>query len=142
MGKLLNDTELRYSPIEKLCLSLYFVAIKLRHHLSSHNVLSIAKTDLIRYMLSKPILRGRIGKWMLALSEYCLQYVPQKAIKREALADHPSQVDDLTVKQAEEVTKVSVVPWQLEFDGPSTETTSGVGIVLISPSLQEIRYSF
>ena len=40
------------------------------------------------------IVKGRIGKWTMALSEFSLQYVPQKAIKGQALADflaqHPS----------------------------------------------------
>ncbi|GKV18516.1 hypothetical protein SLEP1_g28883 [Rubroshorea leprosula] len=48
---------------------------------------------VIEYMLSRPLLRGRIGKWVLALSEFNLKYMLQKAIKGQALAnflaDHP-----------------------------------------------------
>ncbi|GKV11050.1 hypothetical protein SLEP1_g22336 [Rubroshorea leprosula] len=43
--------------------------------------------NVIKYMLSRPLLRGRIGKWVLALSEFNLKYMPQKAVKRQALAD-------------------------------------------------------
>ncbi|KAM0981959.1 hypothetical protein ACFX2A_015239 [Malus domestica] len=54
----------------------------------------IAQTDVIRYMLTRLIIKGRIGKWTMALSEFSLQYVPQKAVKGQALADflaqHPS----------------------------------------------------
>ena len=32
------------------------------------------KDDVIKYMLSLPILNGRIGKWILALSEFDLRY--------------------------------------------------------------------
>ena len=38
-------------------------------------------------MLSRPILHGRMGKWSLALVEFHLVYVPQKAIKGQALAN-------------------------------------------------------
>ena len=48
-------------------------------------------------MLTRPIVKGRIGKWTMALSEFSLQYVPQKAVKGQALADflaqHPSPYD-------------------------------------------------
>ncbi|CAL2255418.1 unnamed protein product [Prunus armeniaca] len=49
--------------------------------------------DLIKYMLTRPMLRGRIGKWTMALTEFAFRYVPQKAIEGQAvtdfLADHP-----------------------------------------------------
>ncbi|KAM2482128.1 hypothetical protein ACFX1W_039934 [Malus domestica] len=38
----------------------------------------IAQTDVIRYMLTRPIVKGRIGKWTMALSEFSLQYVARK----------------------------------------------------------------
>ncbi|KAI5317537.1 hypothetical protein L3X38_037244 [Prunus dulcis] len=33
------------------------------------------------------MLRGRIGKWTLALTEFAFRYVPQKAVKEQAVAD-------------------------------------------------------
>ena len=59
----------------------------------------IAKTDVIKYMLSKPMLTGRIGKLILALSEFSFQYVPQRAIKGQVIADflveHQESQDEL-----------------------------------------------
>ncbi|XP_028067840.1 uncharacterized protein LOC114270506 [Camellia sinensis] len=43
--------------------------------------LTAAFENLVKYMFSRPILRGRIDIWILALSEFHLEYVPQKAIK-------------------------------------------------------------
>ncbi|CAL8136577.1 unnamed protein product [Prunus armeniaca] len=55
----------------------------------------ISKTDLIKYMLTRPIIHGRIGKWTMALSEFTFQYVAQKSVKGQVLADflahHPAQ---------------------------------------------------
>jgi hypothetical protein len=38
-------------------------------------------------MLSMPILNGRIGKWILALSEFELKFESVKAIKGQIIAD-------------------------------------------------------
>lgn len=58
------------------------------------DVYIISQTDLIKYMLSRPLITGRIGKWSLALMEFSFKYIPQKAVKGRAvaefLADHPS----------------------------------------------------
>ncbi|CAN6698561.1 unnamed protein product [Malus baccata var. baccata] len=86
LSRILTEVETRYSPVERLCLALYFTAIKLRHYMLPCHVHIIAKTDVIKYMLSKPMLAGRIGKWILALSEFSFQYVPQRAVKGQKAA--------------------------------------------------------
>ncbi|KAM2074911.1 hypothetical protein ACFX1T_037862 [Malus domestica] len=75
----------------------------------------IAKTDVIKYMLSKPILTGRIGKWILALSEFSFQYVPQMAVKGQAianfLAEHQEYQDEIiNILGTLEVTNVWIPP--------------------------------
>jgi len=67
LSRRLIDAETRYSAIEKLCLCLYFSCIKLGHYLLSAECTIICKDDVVRYMLSMPIMSGRIGKWILAL---------------------------------------------------------------------------
>ena len=75
-----------YSPIEKHFLALYFSVLKLRHYMMPVLVYVVCKTDLIKYLLSRPIIRGRIGKWSLSLMEFYFQYIPQKSVKGQALA--------------------------------------------------------
>ncbi|KAM1523465.1 hypothetical protein ACFX10_013487 [Malus domestica] len=87
LNRILIEVETRYTHMETLCLVLYFPAYKLRHYMLPCHINIIAKTDLIKYMLSKPILTGRIGKWILVLLEFSFQYAPQKAIKGQAIAD-------------------------------------------------------
>ena len=121
LSRFLNSVECKYSVVEKFCLTLYFAAMKLRYYLLPRTVLVISNTDLIKYMLSRPILRGKIGKWSLALTEFCLEYVSQKAIKGQALADFladhpcPSEQPELT-----ELNFCEPVPWKLWFDGSKT----------------------
>ena len=47
----------------------------------------VSKDDVIKYMLSLPILSGRIGKWILALSEFNLKYESAKPVKGQVMAD-------------------------------------------------------
>ena len=61
LSRRLVDAETRYSAIEKLCLCLYFSSVKLRHYLLSAKCNVVCKDDVVRYMLSMPIMSGRIG---------------------------------------------------------------------------------
>ena len=81
MSRRLVDAKTRYSPVERLCLCLYFSCTKVRHYLLSAECIVVSKDDVIRYMLSLPILNGRIEKWILALSEFDLRYESAKAVK-------------------------------------------------------------
>jgi hypothetical protein len=87
VSRRLLDAETRYSPVERFCLFLYFSYTKLRHYLLSAECIIVSKDDVIRYMLLLPILNGRIGKWILALSEFDLRYESAKAVKGQAIAD-------------------------------------------------------
>jgi hypothetical protein len=133
LSRRLVDAETRYLAIEKLCLCLYFSCIKLRHYLLSAECTVICKDDVVKYMLSMPILNGRIGKWILALSEFDLHYESAKAVKGHVMADfvtqHCSTVDSL-----------EVAPWTLFFDGSTCGEGAGIGIVLISPQVREYEF--
>ncbi|CAL8173643.1 unnamed protein product [Prunus armeniaca] len=84
------------------------------------------------YIIAKTMLRGIIGKWTLALTEFAFKYVPQKAVKRQAiadfLADHPGEeienMDSLDIANADLLTRahtclnnpiysVHLTPWKL-----------------------------
>ena len=78
LSRVLNLIETRYTPIEKLCLALYFACTKLRHYLIKSQVYVVSQTDLMKYMLSRPLITRRIVKWPLALLEFTLVYFPHK----------------------------------------------------------------
>ncbi|KAM1366652.1 hypothetical protein ACFX2I_000184 [Malus domestica] len=54
----LNPPDINYSTVEKLCLTLFFVASKLRHYMLPSVTQVIAQTDVIRYMLTQSIVKG------------------------------------------------------------------------------------
>jgi ribonuclease HI len=74
-----------------------------------------------------PILNGRIGKWILALSEFELKFESAKAIKGQIIADFITEHRDPSIDLLE------ITPWALFFDGSSYGKGGGIGILLISP---------
>jgi hypothetical protein len=84
---ILNDAETRYSPVEKLCRCLYFSCSKLKKYIKPIDFDVYSHFDVVKHMLSKPILHSQVRKWALALSEFSLNYQPLKAIKGLIVAD-------------------------------------------------------
>ncbi|KAG9442517.1 hypothetical protein H6P81_018371 [Aristolochia fimbriata] len=69
LSRPLVGAELNYSPIEKTCLALIFAIQKLRHYLLAHSTNLISRADPLKYIMSRPILSGRLAKWALLLSK-------------------------------------------------------------------------
>ncbi len=127
LSRRLLDAKTRYSPVEKLCLCLYFSCTRLRHYLLSNECTVICKADVVRYMLSAPILKGRVGKWIFSLTEFDLRYESPKAIKGQAI------VDLIVEHRDDSIGSVEIVPWTLFFDGSVCTHGCGIGLVIISP---------
>jgi len=47
----------------------------------------VDQVDPLRYLLSKPQLKGRHSKWIMELQEFNLIYMHQKAIKGQVIID-------------------------------------------------------
>jgi ribonuclease HI len=78
-------------------------------------------------MLSDPVLKGRLGKWMFALSEFDIRYQPVKAVKGQAVAD-------LIVERINtNIATLYVRAWAMYFDELACEDGCGIGILLVSP---------
>ena len=58
----LNGAELNYSPIENMCLALFFAIDKLEHYMQVYTVHLIAKVDPIKYVLSWPMVSSHIAR--------------------------------------------------------------------------------
>ncbi|XP_074290818.1 uncharacterized protein LOC141617523 [Silene latifolia] len=149
LSRTLVGAELNYAPIEKICLALVFAIQKLRHYMQAHTIHVVSKADQIKYILSRPVLSGRLAKWAMLLKQYDLVFVPQKAVKGQAIADffadHPVPAeweisDDLP---GEEIFYMDVrPPWQMYFDGAARQDGAGAGVVFVTPKNHLIPYAF
>jgi hypothetical protein len=122
LSRRMLDAETRYPEIEKLCLCLFFTCTKLRHIMLSAETIVICKSDVIKHMLSAPVLKGRLGKWMFALSEFDIRYQPAKAVKGQALTDLVAE------RTSSDITALSIRAWAMYFDGSVCGDGSGIGL--------------
>jgi uncharacterized membrane protein len=134
LSRRMLEIETKYHEMEKLCLCLFFTCTKLRHILLFAEIIVICKSDIIKHMLSTPVLKGQLGKWMFALSEFNIQYQPTKAVKGQAL------VGLIAKRINTNITTLSVRVWAMYFDGSACEDRCGIGILLLSP--RGVTYSF
>ncbi|XP_050217550.1 uncharacterized protein LOC126668387 [Mercurialis annua] len=137
----LTDTEICYTDIEKMFLCLYFTRCKLRYYMLPAVVCVLSQTDIIKYILSKPYLRNRIGKWAIAMSEFTLVYVPQRAVKGQALADFLADHPRITLKE-ETISCCDIDIWEMWLDGSRTSQGAGAGVHIVSPLGASYRLSF
>ena len=117
--------------LKKLCLWLCYTCTKLRHYLLYNTCVVAYQVNVIKHMLHRPILSGRISKWAYALAEFDLAFEPLETLKGEILADfiveHRIDVED-------EISYVSFAPWKLYFDESACKEGQGIGVVIVSPN--------
>jgi hypothetical protein len=131
VSRRLLDAETRYVFVEKLCLSLYYACSKFRHYILSGSCIVTCQYYVIKHMLLKPILSGRMGKWAYALVEYDLAYEPLRSMKGQVVTDF---IVDHVVDVDYSVNFVQLKPWGLNFDGSICSKGQGAGCVVVSPS--------
>ncbi|XP_021827364.1 uncharacterized protein LOC110767991 [Prunus avium] len=82
----------------------------------------------------------------MALSEFTFQYVAQKSVKGQALADflahHPAQGQEEELEVEIGMAHMEKNYWTMHFDGSSTEARSGAGVVIESPQGQKWQFAF
>jgi hypothetical protein len=135
LSRKLLDPETRYSAAEKLCLCVYYSCTKFRHYLLNAECIVYSKFDVIKHMLSMQILNGRIGKWILALSEFELKFESAKAVKGQIIADF------ITEHHGSSINLLEITHWALFFYGSSCGKGGGVGILLISPKGEMFEFA-
>ncbi|XP_011627584.1 uncharacterized protein LOC105421539 [Amborella trichopoda] len=139
ISKTMVDYEIRYSEVKKHCLTLVLATQKLRHYVLSHTIKLISKMDLLKYLLERHVLNGRLAKWRMLLSEFDIEYVTQKSVMGQAIADYlaehalPDCVPIKTDLPDEDLFVIEDPIWDLYSDEASNEYSTGVEVILCSP---------
>ena len=82
------DYECNYIMIERLCLVLVWATRRLRHYVIEYSILLVSQLDQLRYLFDRPVMIGRLMRWLVLLIEFDIQYVTQKSVKGSIVADH------------------------------------------------------
>ncbi|KAI5337875.1 hypothetical protein L3X38_017146 [Prunus dulcis] len=112
----------------------------------------IVKSDPVRYLLTRPVLSGRLARWLLQLSEFEIACITPKAIKGQVVIDMLAQFleaegSTLSKEVLGELPKVVAIateeePWTLYFDGSSATNGGGASVALINLEGQATALSF
>ena len=140
LSKRMLEYEMRYVMIKRLCVALVWATRRSRHCMIEYSVCLISRLDPLWYLFDKPALTGRLMRWLVILSEFDIQYVSQKSIKRSIVANHlvslsisDGKIVDDDFSNEEFVAMTSLSGWRMYFDGAANQLGFGIGVLLISP---------
>ena len=106
ISKRLINAENRYPEMEKLTLGLVIASRKLRLYFHSHTIRVLTNYPL-RQVLQKPDASGCLLKWAIELSQFDIEFLPQPAIKGQALVDF---IAEFTTPEGKQPDKVPTTP--------------------------------
>uniref|UniRef100_A0A2N9J8Z5 RNA-directed DNA polymerase n=1 Tax=Fagus sylvatica TaxID=28930 RepID=A0A2N9J8Z5_FAGSY len=152
VSRTLKDAESRYSGAERSCLALIYASQRLQHYFLAHKIQLMTKSHPIRSLLQWPVLSGRLAQWLLQFSQYEIIAETPTAIKSQAIADLLAQfpgednsfITDEVPGEINEIFLAGLADsvWTLKFDGSSTATSAGAGIVLCKEDGEAVTKSF
>ncbi|XP_027088643.2 uncharacterized protein [Coffea arabica] len=142
VSRALQGPKTRYTLAEKLVLALRHAARKLRPYFQAHSI-TVLTDQPLRQIFTKPEVSGRMTKWAVELVEHDIGYQPRTAIKTQALADFLAEGASLSVTEPSSLPEETRLeePWVLFVDGASSKEGSGAGLLLTSPTEEELTYA-
>ena len=88
LSKRMLEYECKYIMIEHLCLALVWATRRLKHYVTEYSILLVSRLDPLGYLFDRPVLTGRLMRWLVLLTEIDIQYVTHKSIKGSIVAYH------------------------------------------------------
>ena len=70
LSKRMLEYECRYIMIEHLCLTLVRATRRPRHYMIEYSIHLVSRLDQLRYLFDRPILTGRLMRWLVLLIEF------------------------------------------------------------------------
>ena len=70
LSKRILEYECRYMMIECLCLALVWATRRLRHYMREYSILLVSRLDPLRYLFDRPVLTGRLMRWLVLLKKF------------------------------------------------------------------------
>ena len=88
----LSTTEKNYTTTEREGLAMVYALQKFRHYLLGAPFKMFTDHSALKYLVNKPVLGGRICRWLLLFQEYDFEIIVKPG-KLNARPDHLSRID-------------------------------------------------
>ena len=109
---------------------------KLKHYFLSHKIKVVSSYPLVTIVHNRDAV-SRIAQWSIELGQYDIQFVPQTAIKSQALVDFVAEWTNPEHEEAAQNPK----HWLMFYNGAKCKNGAGAGVVLVSPEGDSLRYA-
>ena len=100
---------------------------KLRPYFQAHRI-RVLTEYLLRKIMQKHDLSGRLANWAIELGQFDLDFVPRTAIKGQVLADFLAEFTNIPGNEEVRMER----KWVIYIDGSSTKKYGGAEILLIT----------
>jgi hypothetical protein len=135
LSEVLSPSKQCYPHYRKLAYNVFTIAQKLRQYFVVHPIIVVNKASLSN-ILNNPEVTGCVSLWGIELSPLDITYEKRKAIKSQVLPDFIAEWLELQNTGPPDLSSVLT----MYFDGSKRVQGAGVGVVLISPQGDKLKY--
>jgi ribonuclease HI len=135
VSEILLESKARYQPVQKLLYTVLITSWKLRHYFKEYSIAVVTEYPLGDILRNQDA-TGRISKWAVELGALNIDFKPRTAIKSQALVDFMAEWQENQVPTPTERPE----HWVMYFDGLLKLEGVGVGVLLISPKGEQLKY--
>jgi hypothetical protein len=135
VSEVLSESKARYQPVQKLLYAVLITSWKLRHYFQEYSI-SVITDYSLGDILQNQDATGRISKWAVELGALNIDFKPRTAIKSQALVDFMAEWRENQLPTPTERPE----HWVMYFDGSLKLEGAGAGVLLISPTGEQLKY--
>jgi ribonuclease HI len=135
VSEVLSESKACYQPVPKLLYAVLITSRKLRHYFQEYSI-SIVTDYPLGDILRNQDATGRISKWTVKLSALNIDFKPRTAIKSQALVNFMAEWRENQLPTPIERPE----HWVMYFDGSLKFEGTGAGVLLISPTGEQLKY--
>jgi hypothetical protein len=135
VSEVLSESKARYQPIQKLLYVVLITSRKLRHYFQEYSISVVIDYPLGDILWNQDA-TGRISKWAVDLGALNIDFKPRTSIKSQAVVDFMAEWRENQLPTPTERPE----HWVMYFDGSLKLEGAGAGVLLISPTGEQLKY--